>query len=157
MEYHVQRHGGEALFAYSVMSVSMLAAVILITVIRAKALPKTASNAYADHHAYDPCDPYHACGAYGENYQAPRQGYQMPRQNYQAPREGYQMPQQNYQAPRQGYQMPQQNYQAPQQDGQMPRQNAQPEFQTPRQNRNAGRNPGGRSSGRYQGKFAAKK
>ena len=39
MEYHVQRHGGEALFAYSVMSLSMLAAIILILRIRANAVP----------------------------------------------------------------------------------------------------------------------
>ena len=39
MEYHVQRHGGEALFAYSVMSFSMLSAIVLILRIRANAVP----------------------------------------------------------------------------------------------------------------------
>ena len=38
MEYHVQRHGGQALFAYTVMSLSMLGAVLLILGIRACAV-----------------------------------------------------------------------------------------------------------------------
>ena len=39
MEYHVQRHGSQALFAYSVMSLSMLTALIMILRIRANAVP----------------------------------------------------------------------------------------------------------------------
>ena len=39
MEYYVQRHGARALFAYSIMSISMLAAVLLILFIRRNAVP----------------------------------------------------------------------------------------------------------------------
>lgn len=41
MEYHVQRHGNEAVFAYSVMSGCLLALVCMILAIRMAAVPKT--------------------------------------------------------------------------------------------------------------------
>ena len=59
MEYHVQRHGGEALFAYSIMSISMLTAVILISRIRANAVRhvpaavRQAPAVYADPREYE--------------------------------------------------------------------------------------------------------
>ena len=45
MEYHVQRHGDQALFAYSVMSACLLAVVAITVVIRALAVTAEAKPA----------------------------------------------------------------------------------------------------------------
>ena len=52
MEYHVQRHGSQALFAYSVMSVCMLLAMILIQAIRRQGLNRAVRKVQAGYPDY---------------------------------------------------------------------------------------------------------
>ena len=89
MEYHVQRHGGEALFAYSVMSLSMLAVVILTLRIRKNAVPikKFRGNDGYDAASYDSrrspenfsaYESYQGMDAYASSYE--QEYANMPRQ-----------------------------------------------------------------------------
>ena len=86
MEYHVQRHGGEALFAYSVMSISMLLAVILILRIRANAVPVIRYPVYdaRPRNAGMPYQPYP--GAPESEYQPDYSRPQPPRPQTGTPR-----------------------------------------------------------------------
>ena len=86
MEYHVQRHGGQALFAYSVMSLSMLFAIILILRIRANAVPVIRYPMYDTHPrnsnmAYQPYP-----GAPESEYQPDYSRPQPPKSQNPAPR-----------------------------------------------------------------------
>lgn len=94
MEYYVQRHGGEALFAYSVMSVSMLTAAILITVIWKKAGTGYRVQENRVYDTYDAYDPYNAYGSY-----APRQDVRNPQQGYRPSQPAYQAPASSREAP----------------------------------------------------------
>ena len=53
MEYHVQRHGSQALFSYTVMSLSMLITLILIMKIRKHAVPKVQEGFHAARDFYE--------------------------------------------------------------------------------------------------------
>lgn len=88
MEYHVQRHGSEALLAYSVMSLSMLFAVILILRIRANAVPVIKYPAYdaSPNRAYQPYPNFNGYDAAEETGDSSRQAVDYSRPQPPRPR-----------------------------------------------------------------------